>query len=135
MIDFPRLQPVSTMTITFQNEKIEDLGINHQLSDEKYVHEVILLPGKLRDIVGKNKIMVSSRHSYKIPDNGIHSISALSNDGVIEAIENPYCDFNIGLQWHPELMGDDENSKKIFSKFIDAAEYNAYKKSKERKGR
>lgn len=118
-----------------QNEKIEDLVINHQLSDEKYVHEVILLPGKLRDIVGKNKIMVSSRHSYKIPDNGIHSISALSNDGVIEAIENPYCDFNIGLQWHPELMGDDENSKKIFSKFIDAAEYNAYKKSKERKGR
>ena len=105
------------------------------MSDEKYVHEVILLPGKLRDIVGKDKIMVSSRHSYKIPDSGIHSISALSNDGVIEAIENPYCDFNIGLHWHPELMGDDENSKKIFNKFIDAAEYNTYKKSNERKCR
>ena len=104
-------------------------GTGNRVAGSLYGHK------KVYYIVGKNKIMVSSRHSYKIPDNGIHSISALSNDGVIEAIENPYCDFNIGLQWHPELMGDDENSKKIFSKFIDAAEYNAYKKSKERKGR
>lgn len=113
-----------------QNKKIETLEINHQVNDTEYVHEVNLLPGKLREIIGKNKIMVSSRHSYKVPDSGIHSISALSSDGVIEAIENPYCDFNIGLQWHPELMCDDENSKKIFYRFVDEAENYARKKLK-----
>ena len=118
-----------------QNKKIEDLGINHKQSDSKYAHEVILLPGKLKDILQEDTIMVSSRHSYEVPDAGVHSISALSKDGVIEAIENPYCDFNIGLQWHPELMGDDENSKKIFNKFVDAADNYAYKKSKIMRGR
>ena len=39
-------------------------------------------------------------------------------DNIIEAIENPNCDFNIGVQWHPEYL-DDLNSKKIFDCFIE----------------
>lgn len=113
-----------------QNEKIENSGINHHVSDYEYAHEVILLPGKLKNMLNKDKIMVSSRHSYKVSDSGIHQISALSQDGVIEAIENSTCDFNIGLQWHPEFMIEDENSKKIFNKFIDAADNYAYRKRK-----
>lgn len=113
-----------------QNEKIENTEILHKLSDTEYAHEVTLLPSKLKDMLNKEKIMVSSRHAYKIPDCGIHKISALSPDGVIEAIENPSCDFNMGLQWHPELMGDDENSMIIFNHFIDAAENYSYRKQK-----
>lgn len=111
-----------------QNIKIEDGPINHKVSDEHYAHEITLLPGKLKNIINKDKIMVSSRHAYRVPNGGIHTISARSEDGVIEAIENPDCDFNIGLQWHPELMGDDENSKLIFESFIDAADTYAFKK-------
>ena len=43
---------------------------------------------------------------------------------LIEAIENKYCDFNIGVQWHPEIL-DDENSNLLFEKFIEAS--NKYK--------
>ena len=111
-----------------QNQKIENTDITHKLSDTAYAHEVTLLPGKLKDILNKDKIMVSSMHSYMVPDSGIHNISAIAPDGVIEAIENPNCDFNIGLQWHPELMGDDENSKLIFNALLESAEEYSYRK-------
>lgn len=111
-----------------QNQKIENTDITHKLSDTAYAHEVTLLPGKLKSIINKDKIMVSSMHSYMVPDSGIHNISAIALDGVIEAIENPNCDFNIGLQWHPELMGDDENSKLIFKALLESAEEYSYRK-------
>lgn len=103
-----------------ENKKIET-DINHKVSDLKYAHEAILLPSKLKSMLKKDRIMVSSRHGYMIPDRGVHNISAVAPDGVIEAIENPNCDFNIGLQWHPELMGEDENSKIIFGELIESA--------------
>lgn len=111
-----------------KNEKIEESLVNHKSKDDAYAHEIVLFNGKLKDIIGEDVIRVSSRHSYKVPNSGVHNISALSYDNVIEAIESPYCDFNIGLQWHPELMCDDVNSKKIFRSFVDASEYNVYKK-------
>ena len=38
----------------------------------------------------------------------------------IEAIENPRCDYNLGLQWHPELFDfDHEDSINIFDSFIE----------------
>lgn len=112
------------------NKKIENTSIQHKVRNEDYAHEIKLLSGKLKKMLKKNKIMVNSRHLYQIEDSGINKVSALSKDGVIEAIENPLCDFNIGLQWHPELMKEDENSKIIFNHFVDAAENYSYKKKK-----
>lgn len=109
------------------NLKIEG-NINHRSSDI-YSHEIILLDGKLKDILKKDKIMVNSKHSYKVASNGIHRITALSKDGIIEAIENDNCDFNIGVQWHPELLND-ENSNLIFNHFVDATNRYKYKKLK-----
>ena len=112
-----------------ENKKIEYNGVEHK-SKEKYVHKIKLYDSKLKDIIGKDCIMVNSKHAYAIKDSGVHKVSAIAEDGVIEAIENPYCDFNIGLQWHPELITDDENSNKIFNRFVDAAEEYSYKKRK-----
>ncbi len=49
-------------------------------------------------------------------------ISAVSEDGITEAIECPLKSFFMGVQWHPESMPDDKTQKKLFSAFIKAAE-------------
>jgi len=113
-----------------QSIEIEENKLNHKVDDYNHVHEVNLLPGKLKKALNKETIMVSSNHSYRIPNGGINILSARSEDGVIEAIENRDCDFNIGLQWHPELMPEDENSKIIFKTFVDAADNYSLKKIK-----
>ena len=52
-------------------------------------------------------------------------VSAYSEDGIIEAVELKDRLFVMGLQWHPESIYDhDNNSKKIFSNFIDNCKKN-----------
>ena len=44
----------------------------------------------------------------------------ISNDGLIEVVENKNHPFQIGVQWHPErMLNYDETSNIIFQKFID----------------
>ena len=45
---------------------------------------------------------------------------AWSDDNVIEAIEATDGPFAIGVQWHPERMNDDRQSK-LFAAFVSAA--------------
>ena len=51
------------------------------------------------------------------------SIVGISNDGIIEAIEDKNKRFFIGVQWHPESMIEyDSIQNKIFKKFINACQ-------------
>ena len=46
-------------------------------------------------------------------------VSGISNDNVIECIEDENKRFFLGVQWHPESMYNyDLNSRKIFDYFI-----------------
>lgn len=103
--------------------------IEHYCQDE-YAHLVFLEHGtKLKSILGKDKIPVNSYHHQHITNPGIHKIAAISEDSVIEAIENPNANFHFGFQWHPELLSKkDENSQIIFGEFIEAAK--TYEKKK-----
>lgn len=94
-----------------------EININNHLSDEMYVHYInINKDSLLYKIVGRECILVNSRHKSAIIDTHIN-VSALSDDGVIEAVEDKSKKFFLGLQWHPESLND-ENSKKIFDYFI-----------------
>ena len=93
-------------------------------------HNVHIEEGTLLNkILNKDVILVSSRHNYCVHTLNKLKISGMSDDGVIEAIENAKCKFNIGLQWHPELFDfDNEDSLNIFNSFIKEA--TAYNKQK-----
>ena len=72
---------------------------------------------KLYSIISKQNIMVNSAHhqAIKVPGKGL-IVNALSNDGVIEGIEDPKKSFCIGVQWHPEffIQGSDNKLLKAF---------------------
>ncbi len=102
------------MAIAF-NAKEKSVS-NHLNND---YHEVTIdKESLLYKIIGTTKILVNSRHKSAV-DNPNLNISALSNDHVIEAIEDSKQKFFIGLEWHPENMYTyDLNSRKIFDYFI-----------------
>lgn len=65
-------------------------------------------------------IEVNSYHNYQINNVGSNfKITALSEDGIIEAIEyNNNNQFVLGVQWHPELLREQQV---ILKKFISEA--------------
>lgn len=94
---------------------------SHHTDGSKYNHEVIISDNtRLRKILGKDKILVNSVHNdcvnFEMSD---LLVSAVSDDGLIEAVERVDSNFILGVQWHPEYLMDD-NSIKIFDSFIDS---------------
>ena len=70
----------------------------------------------LYKIFNKEIIYVNSRHKEQVKNSGIYKIVARSDDEVIEAVELDTNTFNIGVQWHPEDLKDNQI---LFDKFIE----------------
>ena len=99
----------------------------HLFGDRRteYIHSITLAEGsKLRSIIGRDSIEINSIHHQSVGDKlgeGV-SVSAVSPDGIIEAIEVTSKKFVIGTQWHPEeLSAKDSYNMAIFRAFADAA--------------
>ncbi len=68
------------------------------------------------------EISIFSTHhqSVKSPGKGL-IVSAISSDGIIEAIELPDYPFLIGVQWHPEREPESIYTRLLFNAFVAAA--------------
>lgn len=93
-------------------------------SQEQYVHSIkINKDSKFYKIIGKEEIMVNSRHIGYSYDLGILKAVAYSPDGIDEVVEDSNKKFYIGVQFHPEsLYKKDENMNNIFKEFIKICE-------------
>jgi putative glutamine amidotransferase len=74
----------------------------------------------LSSIVGAAEIQVNSTHHQAVREAGRARVSAVSPDGVIEAIELAGDRFALGVQWHPELLATPEHLR-IYKALVAAA--------------
>ena len=101
-------------------------SISHQptYSATKMAHRIkIEARSLLRRIAGKATIWVNSSHHQSIKDvPPCLRTSAVSLDGIIEAIEAPDRHFLLGVQWHPEFLYERHPiQKKLFQALIRSA--------------
>ena len=105
--------------IGYDNTIKNNTSINHFEPNKTYVHSVIIdKTSKLYSIIGEEKIIVNSRHSYHVRELDNTLICARSSDGLIEGVELKDKKFIIGVQWHPESNLEDKYSKKLFKAFF-----------------
>jgi putative glutamine amidotransferase len=86
-------------------------------------HTVRIEPGsRLLQIIGESEVAVNSMHHQGIDflSPCLHP-SAISPDGLIEAVEVPDHPFVIGVQWHPECMPESVQMQALFRAFVSAA--------------
>ncbi len=86
-------------------------------------HSVTIEPGtKLHKALGSSQVFVNSIHhqAVKLHGKGL-LVNARANDGIIEGVEHPTKRWVVGVQWHPELMWEnDKIQARLFKTFVDA---------------
>lgn len=86
-------------------------------------HTVTIAAGsKLSQIMRLKTLRVNSLHHQAVDQPGSGLIpSAVSEDGIIEAIEHTTHRFCLGVQWHPEhMVGFSKRQRRIFDAFVSA---------------
>jgi putative glutamine amidotransferase len=86
-------------------------------------HAVTVVAGtELASILGSGTHPVNSRHHQAVGDVGDGlTVSARSEDGVIEGLERSDKRFAVAVQWHPEdQVSRDEAQRKLFEAFAKA---------------
>ena len=87
------------------------------------VHTVTVRRGTLLSrILGQDTVLVNSQH-HQAADRIAPKleIAALSEDGIVEALEKPDAHFCLGVQWHPEWLSDaDPAMQGLFDAFVNA---------------
>lgn len=110
--------PTLGICLGMQEMFFQDNLINVSDHNISGLHEIkIIKDTLLYNIIKEDTMLVNSRHRFAI-DNTNYQVSSISFDNVIESIEIKEHKFFLGLQWHPENVYEDENSKKIFDYFV-----------------
>ena len=120
---------IQTLAMALDGKVIQDISetipntIKHSQDADtcEPTHSVSVAEGSmLHEVYGKDKLYVNSFHHQAVGDCGPKFIvTAKANDGVVEAIESSEYRKIMGVQWHPECMGDD--GQPLFKWLVDAA--------------
>ena len=87
------------------------------------VHEVRIEEGThIADVLGEPIVRVNSHHHQGLKDIAASlRIAGHAPDGLVEAIELPDHPFGLAVQWHPEWLTDQQSTRNLFRRFIEAA--------------
>ncbi len=114
-----------TLYQDLQSELPDSLAHQQKQLPRYTSHPATIAEGSLLSgICGTEAIAVNSHHhqAVAIPGHGL-TITATAPDGVIEAIELPGHPFCLGVQWHPERLWDQPDTKihaRLFTAFVEA---------------
>ncbi len=124
---------IQMLNVALGGTLYQDLNVQHpsavphrmQPPYDRAIHQVRILPGtKLQSILGLTEMGVNSYHHQ-----AVHQLapslqaSALSPDGLVEAVEHPTERFVLAVQWHPEFRyKTDAPSQLLFRAFVTACQ-------------
>jgi CTP synthase len=112
-----------------RRSEASDLGGTMRLGAQ----ESRILTGTLaRKVYGRDVIHERHRHRFEFNNNYLErmqkaglSISAYSEDGLVEIIELPAHPWFIGVQFHPEFTSNPRDGHPLFTGFVRAAREHA----------
>ncbi len=92
----------------------------HYKTTKDYVHKITINKNsKAYKIIGKEEVMVNSRHNNHSSSIKNLDLVAVADDGIDEIVEDPTKKFFMGVQFHPEsLYKTDIYMNNIFKIFI-----------------
>jgi putative glutamine amidotransferase len=97
-------------------------SIAHRQSDEgcAITHDVDVLAGSmLSRIVGSSRLEVNSFHHQAVDRLGTNlCVSATAGDGTIEAIEDPQRRLVLAVQWHAEMLLEEQAHRALFEELV-----------------
>lgn len=106
------------------NTEHPSTAVHHQPHPyDKPIHSVSINKNSpLHKLLNVDLLNVTSLHHQAVKDIAPNlECMAVSEDGLVEAVCAPDKNFIWAVQWHPEYsFFTDENSRKIFKKFIDS---------------
>lgn len=87
------------------------------------VHQVKIEEGtRIAEIFGEPILKVNSLHHQGLKDIAPSlRVTGHAPDGLVEAVELPDHLFGLAVQWHPEWLTDQESTRNLFRKFVEAA--------------
>ena len=87
------------------------------------VHDVKIEEGtRIAEIMGEPILKVNSLHHQGLKDIApALRVTGHAPDGLVEAIELPNHPFGLAVQWHPEWLTDQDATRNLFRKFVEAA--------------
>lgn len=135
---------IQTLAVALGGKVAQDISarkdvIKHSQDADRYepTHSISIVPGTILDSIYRNaastthdnkgenptpvKLFVNSFHHQAISDPGQRfRIAATASDGIIEAIESTEYKSILGVQWHPEWLG--EEGRRLFQWLVKEAE-------------
>jgi gamma-glutamyl-gamma-aminobutyrate hydrolase PuuD len=113
LLEFKEIFPVLYAHLPSFVRSVFALG----LGEECYLERL------LKKIAGQDNFEVNSYHHQAVDPNALGTglkVTAIADDGVVEAIEGTGEVFRLGLQFHAERHRDEDFSERIFNSFIQA---------------
>ena len=88
------------------------------------VHEVKIEEStRVAEVLGEPIVKVNSHHHQGLKDIApALRVAGHSPDGLVEAVELLNHPFGLAVQWHPEWLTDQEVTRNLFRKFVEASE-------------
>lgn len=120
------------LNVAFGGSLLQHIESGAHEDDEERVsaqHDVDLVPGtRLHGVYGRDRIRVNSRHHQAVTPERLGkglTVSATTDDGLIEGVESDAHTWVVGVQWHPErpdlhIPGFDGEARLLFEAFARA---------------